>query len=90
VFVEIETGVREGKIIVDKKIAAKYNPTKGMAIYMKTQKSTIEEIRERFDHDVERFSNLDTGQVSTVDAKRTLEIIAVSNKNDTCAKRLIV
>jgi tRNA (cmo5U34)-methyltransferase len=50
---------------------------------MKTQKSTIEEIRERFDHDVERFSHLDTGQVSTVDAKRVLEIIAES------AKRLV-
>jgi tRNA (cmo5U34)-methyltransferase len=50
---------------------------------MKMQKSTVEEIRERFDHDVERFSNLDTGQVSTVDAKITLELIAES------AKRLV-
>lgn len=25
-------------------------------------KSTVEQIRERFDHDVERFSNLETGQ----------------------------
>ena len=38
------------------------------------KKSTIEEIRERFDQDVERFSNLDTGQVSTIDAKITLEL----------------
>ncbi len=38
-------------------------------------KSTIEEIRERFDKDVERFSNLDTGQVSTIDAKISLELI---------------
>src|ERR1700742_687757 len=37
-------------------------------------KSTIEEIRERFDQDVERFSNLDTGQVSTIDAKISLEL----------------
>lgn len=29
-------------------------------------KSTVKEIRERFDKDVERFSNLDTGQVSTI------------------------
>ena len=40
------------------------------------KKSTVEEIRERFDKDVERFSNLDTGQVTTIDAKLTLEIIS--------------
>jgi tRNA (cmo5U34)-methyltransferase len=38
-------------------------------------KSTIDEIRERFDNDVERFSDLDTGQVTTIDAKLTLELI---------------
>ncbi|HSB91771.1 MAG TPA: class I SAM-dependent methyltransferase [Flavitalea sp.] len=37
-------------------------------------KSTIEEIRERFDNDVERFSDLNTGQVTTIDAKLTLEL----------------
>ena len=37
-------------------------------------KSTIAEIRDRFDKDVERFSNLDTGQVSTIDAKISLEL----------------
>ena len=31
-------------------------------------KSTVAEIRERFDNDVERFSNLETGQTSTIDA----------------------
>jgi tRNA (cmo5U34)-methyltransferase len=31
-------------------------------------KSTVDEIRQRFDRDVERFSNLETGQSSTVDA----------------------
>lgn len=30
---------------------------------------------ERFDHDVERFSNLQSGQVSTVDAALSLELI---------------
>lgn len=40
-----------------------------------TRKSTVEEIRERFDNDVERFSNLDTGQQSTLDAPLTLELI---------------
>ncbi|MDB5158487.1 MAG: SAM-dependent methyltransferase, partial [Mucilaginibacter sp.] len=31
-------------------------------------KATNEEIRNRFDNDVERFSNLDTGQATTIDA----------------------
>lgn len=44
------------------------------------QKSTIEEIRNRFDNDVERFSNLDTGQVSTIDATISLELITESAK----------
>ena len=39
------------------------------------QKSTIEEIRERFDHDVERFSNLETGQQATIDAPLAMELI---------------
>ncbi|TXK28256.1 class I SAM-dependent methyltransferase [Pontibacter qinzhouensis] len=38
-------------------------------------KSTVEEIRERFDKDVERFANLETGQQSTLDAPLTLELI---------------
>jgi tRNA (cmo5U34)-methyltransferase len=41
---------------------------------MMMNKSTIAEIRARFDQDVERFSNLDTGQVSTIDAKISLEL----------------
>ncbi len=43
-------------------------------------KSTIEEIKERFDNDVERFSNLDTGQLSTIDAKISLELITEASK----------
>ena len=39
-------------------------------------KSTVEEIRARFDRDVERFSNLDTGQSATIDAPLALELIA--------------
>src|SRR5882762_10057776 len=42
------------------------------------KKSTVEEIKERFDNDVERFSNLDTGQLSTIDAKLSLELITES------------
>lgn len=43
-------------------------------------KSTVQEIRERFDHDVERFSNLDTGQVATIDAKISLELLTEASK----------
>lgn len=39
-------------------------------------KSTIEEIRKRFDRDVERFSNLETGQSATIDAPLVLDLIA--------------
>ncbi|MFV0419424.1 MAG: class I SAM-dependent methyltransferase [Dysgonomonas sp.] len=44
------------------------------------EKSTIEEIRERFDNDVERFSNIETGQTSTIDATVSLELITESAK----------
>lgn len=43
-------------------------------------KSTVPEIKERFDNDVERFSNLDTGQLSTIDAKISLELITEASK----------
>ncbi len=43
-------------------------------------KSTITEIKERFDNDVERFSNLNTGQLSTIDAKISLELITEASK----------
>jgi len=43
-------------------------------------KSTTEEIKQRFDNDVERFSNLDTGQLSTIDAKISLELITEASK----------
>lgn len=47
------------------------------------EKSTVDEIRERFDRDVERFSDLESGQVSTIDAALSLELIAES------ARRLV-
>ena len=43
-------------------------------------KSTVDEIKERFDKDVERFSNLETGQLSTIDAKISLELITEASK----------
>jgi tRNA (cmo5U34)-methyltransferase len=38
-------------------------------------KSSIVEIRDRFDRDVERFSNLETGQSATIDAPLAMELI---------------
>ena len=38
-------------------------------------KSSPEEIRRRFDADVERFSNLETGQAATIDAPLAMELI---------------
>jgi tRNA (cmo5U34)-methyltransferase len=43
---------------------------------MSPHKSTSEEIRRRFDADVDRFSNLETGQSATIDAPLSLELIA--------------
>jgi tRNA (cmo5U34)-methyltransferase len=43
-----------------------------------TAKSTVQEIQARFDHDVERFSTLDTGQVSTIDAPLAMELITLA------------
>ncbi len=39
-------------------------------------KSTVDEIRQRFDTDVERFANLETGQSATVNAPFAMELIA--------------
>jgi tRNA (cmo5U34)-methyltransferase len=38
-------------------------------------KSTTDEIRQRFDNDVERFSQLETGQAATVDAPLAMELV---------------
>ena len=38
-------------------------------------KSTLKEIEERFDQDVARFSNHDTGQQTTLDALFNMELI---------------
>ena len=43
---------------------------------MPARKSSPDEIRRRFDNDVERFSNLDTGQSATIDAPLALDLIA--------------
>lgn len=40
------------------------------------QKSSLKEIEARFDNDVDRFSNLETGQSATIDAPLAMELIA--------------
>lgn len=40
------------------------------------RKSSVDEIRARFDKDVERFSNLETGQTATVDAALAMALVA--------------
>ncbi len=45
---------------------------------MNQPKSTVEEIRARFDGEVERFSNLETGQVATMDAAFCLDLVAAT------------
>ena len=47
------------------------------------QKSTLAEIRVRFDQEVGRFSNLETGQQAVIDAPLVLELVAKS-----CASHL--
>ncbi len=42
------------------------------------EKSTVDEIRQRFDSDVERFSKLETGQQAAMDAPLILELVARS------------
>ena len=64
-------------MVASKKNLTTYNKTIKSNIM---KKSTIEEIQERFDNDVERFSNLETGQVSTIDAKISLELITEASK----------
>ena len=38
-------------------------------------KSTVDEIRKRFDHDVDRFSQIGTGQSATIDARLVMDLI---------------
>lgn len=45
------------------------------------EKSTLTEIRERFDRDVDRFSNLITGQQAAMDAPLVMDLITQAAKN---------
>src|SRR5215470_10407819 len=53
-------------------------------------KSTVDEIRQRFDNEVDRFSNLQTGQSATVDAPLALELISqAAAATNPSAKRVL-
>lgn len=45
-----------------------------------SKNSTVQEIRERFDNDVDRFSDLNVGQLSTMDAVICLDLITEAAK----------
>jgi tRNA (cmo5U34)-methyltransferase len=53
-------------------------------------KSTVEQIRQRFDNEVERFSNLDTGQAAIPDAPLMLELITAAASAATPAARSVL
>ncbi len=53
-------------------------------------KSSIEAIRSRFDKDVERFSNLDSGQQATMDAPLAMALITQAALNTTPHARYIL
>ena len=54
------------------------------------QKSSVREIKVRFDNDVERFSNIETGQTSTVDAPLAMDLIAqAASKSSKNIKRVL-
>jgi len=48
-----------------------------------SQKSSVEDIRKRFDNDVERFSNIETGQSANIDAPLAMELISQAAVNST-------
>ena len=54
------------------------------------EKSSVSEIRARFDGDVERFSNRETGQTSTMDAALALELLAESAARATPGARSVL
>lgn len=53
-------------------------------------KSTVDEIRERFDADVERFSNLETGQSATIDAPLAMSLVTAAAARVTPQARRVI
>jgi len=54
------------------------------------QKSSLKEIKERFDKDVARFSNLETGQTATIDAPLVMDLIAQAAVRSTADIRQVL
>jgi len=54
------------------------------------QKSSLDEIKNRFDKDVARFSNLETGQSATIDAPLAMELIAQAAAKSTANIRRVL
>ena len=53
-------------------------------------KSSVDQIRARFDRDVERFSNLETGQSAAVDSPLCLDLIAAAAAQTTPQARRVL
>src|SRR5437764_13862360 len=53
-------------------------------------KSSVDQIRKRFDNDVERFSNLESGQSATMDASLVLDLIAEAAAGTTPGARAVL
>ena len=53
-------------------------------------KFSVEEIRQRFDAEVERFSNLETGQTATIDAPLAMALVAEAAAATTPAARSLL
>jgi tRNA (cmo5U34)-methyltransferase len=53
-------------------------------------KSSVDDIRRRFDGDVERFSNLQTGQSATIDAPLVLELVTEAAAASTPQARAVL
>jgi len=54
------------------------------------QKSSLEEIKKRFDNDVARFSNLKSGQSATIDAPLAMELITKAAVKSTANIRRVL
>ena len=54
---------------------AGYSPDRSDGSIPLDAQSSVDEIRQRFDQDVERFSNLEIGQTTTVDSPLMLELV---------------
>lgn len=53
------------------------------------RKSTVDEIRARFDQDVERFSNLETGQTATVDGALAMDLLQPGWRKQVAVSRFL-